>query len=122
HQLSEYCSDVHARTAARACAGIGRDGFSTMTSAGRTGHARNGAAARKRGYQNSMRFSKIMAFTMAGAAFTALAQPARPQAADTLSISVAADRNGPTINRHIFGQFAEHLGSGIYGGIWVGKE
>jgi len=93
-----------------------------MTSAGRTGHARNGAAARKRGYQNSMRFSKIMAFTMAGAAFTALAQPARPQAADTLSISVAADRNGPTINRHIFGQFAEHLGSGIYGGIWVGKE
>lgn len=27
---------------------------------------------------------------------------------------------GPTINRHLFGQFAEHLGSGIYGGLWVG--
>jgi alpha-N-arabinofuranosidase len=26
------------------------------------------------------------------------------------------------INRDIFGQFAEHLGEGIYGGIWVGKD
>ncbi len=29
---------------------------------------------------------------------------------------------GPLIDRNIFGQFAEHLGSGIYGGIWVGKD
>ena len=27
---------------------------------------------------------------------------------------------GPTISRHIFGQFAEHLGRGVYEGIWVG--
>lgn len=27
-----------------------------------------------------------------------------------------------TIDRNIFGQFAEHLGQGIYGGVWVGKE
>ncbi len=26
------------------------------------------------------------------------------------------------INRDIFGQFAEHLGKGIYGGVWVGKN
>jgi hypothetical protein len=31
--------------------------------------------------------------------------------------------NAPVqINRHIFGQFAEHLGTGIYGGIWVGPD
>jgi alpha-N-arabinofuranosidase len=26
------------------------------------------------------------------------------------------------IDRHIYGQFAEHLGTGIYGGIWVGEK
>ena len=29
---------------------------------------------------------------------------------------------GATINRNIFGQFAEHLGHGIYEGIWVGPD
>ena len=29
---------------------------------------------------------------------------------------------GPTISRHLFGQFAEHLGHGIYGGVWVGPD
>src|SRR5882672_3256916 len=29
---------------------------------------------------------------------------------------------GPTISRNIFGQFAEHLGRGIYEGIWVGPD
>jgi alpha-N-arabinofuranosidase len=33
----------------------------------------------------------------------------------------AAD-TGPPISRHIFGQFAEHLGRGIYEGVWVGPE
>ena len=27
-----------------------------------------------------------------------------------------------TISKHIYGQFAEHLGSCIYGGLWVGKN
>ena len=31
-------------------------------------------------------------------------------------------RPRPEISRHLFGQFAEHLGTGIYGGIWVGKD
>jgi alpha-N-arabinofuranosidase len=35
-------------------------------------------------------------------------------------IEVQANRSGPRISRDIFGQFAEHLGSGVYGGIWVG--
>ncbi|PAP78593.1 alpha-N-arabinofuranosidase [Rubrivirga marina] len=29
------------------------------------------------------------------------------------------DAEGPTINRHLFGHFAEHLGRGIYGGFWT---
>lgn len=49
---------------------------------------------------------------------TRAAEP-QPQPID-LVLEVAA--NGPRINRDIFGQFAEHLGQGIYGGIWVGKD
>ena len=37
-------------------------------------------------------------------------------------LTIQADQPGATINRDIFGQFAEHLGRGIYGGIWVGKD
>lgn len=32
------------------------------------------------------------------------------------------DKPGPTYDRRIFTQFAEHLGNGIYGGLWVGKD
>jgi alpha-L-arabinofuranosidase len=33
-----------------------------------------------------------------------------------------ADQPGPQIPRYIYGQFSEHLGRGIYGGIWVGEK
>ena len=44
--------------------------------------------------------------------------------AATVSVqgTVHADQPGAVISRHIFGQFAEHLGFGIYGGIWVGED
>lgn len=38
------------------------------------------------------------------------------------TLQVHADRPGPTIRRQIYGGFAEHLGRGIYEGIWVGEE
>jgi alpha-N-arabinofuranosidase len=41
---------------------------------------------------------------------------------DSVAIAVDAGKPGPKIDRNIFGQFAEHLGSGIYGGVWVGKD
>ncbi|WP_454884748.1 alpha-N-arabinofuranosidase [Sphingomonas oryzagri] len=44
-----------------------------------------------------------------------------PANADTV-VKIDAARSGPRIERDIFGQFAEHLGTGIYGGIWVGKD
>lgn len=31
-------------------------------------------------------------------------------------------RPGPRIEPDIFGQFAEHLGTGVYGGVWVGPD
>ena len=38
------------------------------------------------------------------------------------SISFDASKTGAVINRDIYGQFAEHLGRGIYEGLWVGKD
>ena len=33
-----------------------------------------------------------------------------------------ADQAGSVIPKEIYGQFAEHLGSCIYGGLWVGEN
>lgn len=40
----------------------------------------------------------------------------------TASATLRADQSGPLVHRYVFAQFAEHLGEGIYGGIWVGPE
>jgi alpha-N-arabinofuranosidase len=37
-------------------------------------------------------------------------------------LTIYADDHGPTIRRHIYGHFAEHLGRCIYDGIWVGED
>src|SRR5271157_2920895 len=37
-------------------------------------------------------------------------------------LAIHADQAKDTINRNIYGQFSEHLGHCIYGGIWVGEE
>ncbi|MEO5926279.1 MAG: alpha-L-arabinofuranosidase C-terminal domain-containing protein [Bryobacteraceae bacterium] len=37
-------------------------------------------------------------------------------------LTIHADQPGQQVNRQLFGQFAEHLGAGIYGGIWVGED
>jgi alpha-N-arabinofuranosidase len=39
----------------------------------------------------------------------------------TASMSISNDSK-ETISKHIYGQFAEHLGQGIYGGFWVDKN
>ncbi len=38
------------------------------------------------------------------------------------SLTLDAAHSGPVIDRHIFGQFAEHLGHGIEEGVWVGPS
>ena len=35
---------------------------------------------------------------------------------------VRPDAPGPVIHRNIYGQFAEHLGTGVYEGLWVGPQ
>jgi alpha-L-arabinofuranosidase len=42
--------------------------------------------------------------------------------AQTAKITVYADKGEKVINKNIYGQFAEHLGNCIYGGIWVGEN
>ena len=34
----------------------------------------------------------------------------------------ASGRTGPRIHRNVYGHFAEHVGEGVYGGIWVGED
>jgi alpha-L-arabinofuranosidase len=41
--------------------------------------------------------------------------------ADT-QVVIDASTPGPVINKNVYGQFAEHLGRGIYEGLWVGPE
>ena len=36
---------------------------------------------------------------------------------DSIKLGVDAGKAGAKIDRNLFGQFAEHLGHGIYGGI-----
>jgi alpha-L-arabinofuranosidase len=43
-------------------------------------------------------------------------------AAEKVHVTVETAKPGAKIDPNIFGQFAEHLGSGIYEGIWVGPE
>ena len=50
------------------------------------------------------------------------AAPVVGQEVPKTSIVVHADTPGPVYDRHIFTQFAEHLGNGVYGGLWVGPE
>ena len=38
------------------------------------------------------------------------------------SLVIHSDQTGPTINRNIYGHFAEHLGRLIYEGLWVGED
>src|SRR5690554_4856753 len=56
--------------------------------------------------------------TCAWLAGTLLAQAAF---ADT-RIHIASEQDGPAISRYVYGQFMEHLGRGIYEGIWVGED
>ena len=57
---------------------------------------------------------------LAGSAFLGVAGVIHAQ--DTLVLTVDADQAGPVISRQIFGQFAEHLGRGIYEGVTVRGE
>jgi alpha-N-arabinofuranosidase len=43
-------------------------------------------------------------------------------AADAVSLTIDTGKPGAVINKDVYGQFAEHLGTGIYEGLWVGPK
>jgi alpha-L-arabinofuranosidase len=52
-----------------------------------------------------------------------LTLPLQAQAQTAVAhVAIDTSKPGPEIDRHIYGQFAEHLGRGIYEGIWVGEN
>ena len=59
---------------------------------------------------------------LVGLALTWMALPAPAVGAEKVELSVDVSKAGAKIDRNIFGQFAEHLGHGIYEGIWVGPD
>lgn len=67
---------------------------------------------------------RMSAFATAAAALgagPAQAEPA-PPASTVATATGDAQAAGPVIDRNVFGQFAEMLGTGIYGGVWVGPK
>ena len=62
------------------------------------------------------------AVLLAALSASAMAQNTSAQNTAQVSVTVDTARPGPVIDRHIYGQFAEDLGTGIYGGIWVGEN
>jgi len=58
---------------------------------------------------------------LGGVMLLALVAPANAQTA-VAHVTIDTSKPGPQIDRHIYGQFTEHLGRGIYEGIWVGEN
>ena len=59
----------------------------------------------------------------AAAAFALLlAAPAAAQGRADFTVAIDTSRPGPRIERAVYSQFAEHLGRGIYEGVWVGES
>lgn len=59
-----------------------------------------------------LKFACVLALLLAGTA----------AAESVVTGTLSADPAGSKISKHIYGQFAEHLGAGIYEGIWVGPD
>ncbi len=64
----------------------------------------------------------VGAMVIALSALLAAPAPSAGAAEPETPAVLRADRPGPIVDRHIFSQFSEHLGAGIYGGIWVGPN
>ncbi len=69
--------------------------------------------------QPAARFKRSL---LIGLAVIGLGLAQSSTAAEKVEVSIDASKSGAKIDRNIFGQFAEHLGHGIYDGIWVGPD
>lgn len=64
---------------------------------------------------------KMLGARLAALAAISLAVPAGAQTVP-VTVSIDTSKPGPVIERDVYGQFAEHLGRGIYEGVWVGED
>jgi alpha-N-arabinofuranosidase len=69
--------------------------------------------------QNAACFKRSL---LVGLAVIGLGLIPSANAAERVAVSIDSSKAGAKIDRNIFGQFAEHLGHGIDGGIWVGRD
>src|SRR5580765_4509320 len=69
--------------------------------------------------QPAARFKRSL---LIGLAVIGLGLAQSSTAAEKVEVSIDASKSGAKIDRNLFGQFAEHLGHGIYDGIWVGQD
>src|SRR5271165_5351664 len=68
------------------------------------------------------RTSLLMRSLLVGLTLIAMSIAPPRMAAQKVELSIDASKPGAKIDRNLFGQFAEHLGHGIYDGIWVGSD
>jgi alpha-N-arabinofuranosidase len=69
-----------------------------------------------------MKTPSLLALSFRCLSLLALCLVSAHAAEPSATLTVRADQSGAVINRNIYGQFAEHLGTCIYGGIWVGED
>ena len=72
--------------------------------------------------RNASRAASVIGVLMVGLVLSAATRQGITIAQERVEFVVDASKAGPKIDRNIFGQFAEHLGHGIYEGLWVGPE
>jgi alpha-N-arabinofuranosidase len=68
------------------------------------------------------RRKRLLGLLVGAATFIAGSGAASAADAAQVSVTIRADQPGTTINPNVYGQFAEHLGAGIYEGVWVGEK
>ena len=71
-------------------------------------------------FRSSSALTKFASVVILGSIILSLNLLATAQ--EKVQLSVDTSKPGPKIDRNLFGQFAEHLGYGIYEGIWVGPD
>lgn len=70
------------------------------------------------GFQGAVRLAAALGL----AALAVVPLSASAAGSVAVTVTIQADEPGARIDKNLYGQFAEHLGHGIYEGIWVGED
>ena len=72
--------------------------------------------------RRSRRVVLVVTLLVAGLAAAGATSGGQTAAPPPIALAVDVAKPGAKIDRNLFGQFAEHLGKGIYEGVWVGPD